>query len=116
MNWPTDCIICQLYASLYEWCTGKHRAVGFFANMFLDVYFGHINTIKVIMERNNTAFHSMLAEIYERARYVIQYLFYVAVMDIYDLSVVRDHHLGLLWVCPLQNLTSMDLKFDDLST
>ena len=71
MNSLRGYIICQLYASLHEWRTGEHRPIGFSANMFLDVYLGHINTIKYIEENNPTAFHSMMADIYTQARYVI---------------------------------------------
>ncbi|KAH9997087.1 hypothetical protein BJV77DRAFT_923028, partial [Russula vinacea] len=53
-----------LFASLYEWRTGEHRPIGFSANMFLNVYFGHINTIKHIEDNNNRVFHSMMSDIY----------------------------------------------------
>ena len=52
--------------------------------MFLDVYFGHINTIKHIEDNNNRAFHSMMLDIYTRARYVVLRLLYVGMTDIYD--------------------------------
>jgi hypothetical protein len=34
----------QLYAALHEWRTGIYQPVGFSANTYLDVYYGHINT------------------------------------------------------------------------
>jgi hypothetical protein len=37
---------CKLYAALYEWCTGEQKIVEFFANTYLDVYLGHVNTLK----------------------------------------------------------------------
>ena len=66
----SDYIVCQLYASLYEWRTGEHHAIGFSANMFLDVYLGHVNTLMDIEKRNTAAFHRMMSEIYTKAGYV----------------------------------------------
>ena len=66
----SDYVVCQLYAGLYEWRTGEHKAISFSANMFLDVYLGHINTFRDIERRNAIAFHRMMSEIYTKARYV----------------------------------------------
>ena len=64
-------IVCQLYASLFEWRTGEHRAIGFTANMFLDVYLGHMATLRNIDQKNATAYHNMMSDIYLQARYVV---------------------------------------------
>jgi hypothetical protein len=37
---------CKLYAALYEWCTGEQKIAEFSANAYLDVYLGHVNTLK----------------------------------------------------------------------
>jgi Domain of unknown function (DUF6532) len=57
----------QLYAALYEWRTGVHKATGFTANAYLDVYLGHVNTFNHIREERSNAFHTMMADIYLRA-------------------------------------------------
>jgi hypothetical protein len=58
----------QLYAALYEWRTGIHYVMGFTANAYFDVYTGHINTFgHVRMERENV-FHTIMADIYTKAR------------------------------------------------
>jgi hypothetical protein len=73
MNLQNIYVICQLYAGLHEWRGGEHWVIGFSANMFLDVYLGHINTLKSIKEKNGMAFHSMMMDIYAQARYVVEY-------------------------------------------
>jgi hypothetical protein len=60
----------QLFVSLYEWRTGKYRTHDFSANMFQDVYNGHIGTLMDIKKKNLAAFNSMLVDIYMQARYV----------------------------------------------
>ena len=42
----------------------------FSANMFQDVYNGHIGTLMDIKKKNLAAFNSMLVDIYVQARYV----------------------------------------------
>ena len=42
----------------------------FSANMFQDVYNGHIGTLMDIKKKNLAAFNSMLVDIYMQARYV----------------------------------------------
>jgi len=59
---------CQLYASIYEWRTGRHQPTDFSANAFLDVYNGHMFTFHHISENRNSAFHRMMADIYVQAR------------------------------------------------
>jgi hypothetical protein len=58
----------QLYAALHEWRTGVRHVVGFTANAYLDVYQGHINTFEHIQEKRGNAFHTMMGDIYSRAR------------------------------------------------
>ncbi|KAI9438454.1 hypothetical protein BJY52DRAFT_1195946 [Lactarius psammicola] len=55
-----------LYATIYEWRTGEQQIAEFSANVYLDVYNGHINTLLQIRERHVGAFHSMMAEIYSQ--------------------------------------------------
>ncbi|KAN0130984.1 hypothetical protein V8E53_011117 [Lactarius tabidus] len=56
-----------LYAALYEWCTGELQVAEFSANAYLDVYLGHMNTLKHIREKCEGAFHLMMADIYKQA-------------------------------------------------
>ncbi|KAF8262772.1 hypothetical protein EI94DRAFT_1742680, partial [Lactarius quietus] len=56
-----------LYAAIYEWRNGAHQVAEFSANAYLDVYNGHINTLKHIRENREGAFHLMMADIYEKA-------------------------------------------------
>ena len=59
---------CQLYAALYEWRTGEHQVAEFSANAYLDVYQGHVNTLKHIQEMRPGAFHLMMIDIYDQAK------------------------------------------------
>ncbi|KAF8257917.1 hypothetical protein EI94DRAFT_1835313 [Lactarius quietus] len=56
-----------LYATLYEWRTGKQQAHEFSANAYMDVYAGHVNTLRHIMENREGAFHIMTSDIHTRA-------------------------------------------------
>ncbi|KAN0126122.1 hypothetical protein V8E53_015374 [Lactarius tabidus] len=56
-----------LYAALYEWRTGVQQVAEFSANGYLDVYLGHVNTLKHIQEHRAGAFHFMMADIYTKA-------------------------------------------------
>ncbi|KAN0141457.1 hypothetical protein V8E53_000702 [Lactarius tabidus] len=56
-----------LYAVLYEWRTGEQQVAEFLANAYLDVYLGHVNTLKHIREHRARAFHFMMADIYIKA-------------------------------------------------
>ncbi|KAN0139137.1 hypothetical protein V8E53_003026 [Lactarius tabidus] len=56
-----------LYAVLYEWRTGEQQVAEFSANAYLDVYLGHVNTLKHIREHRAGAFHFMMADIYTKA-------------------------------------------------
>lgn len=44
------------------------QQVEFSATTYLDVYNGHINTLRHIQTRRIHAYHSMMADIYSRAR------------------------------------------------
>ncbi|KAF8257516.1 hypothetical protein EI94DRAFT_1757861 [Lactarius quietus] len=57
----------MLYAAIYKWRNGAHKVAEFSANAYLDVYNGHINTLKHIWENREGAFHLMMADIYEKA-------------------------------------------------
>ena len=57
----------QLYATIYEWHTGEQQIAEFSANAYLDVYFGHVNTLKHIQNNREGAFHLMMADIYWQA-------------------------------------------------
>ncbi|KAI9451374.1 hypothetical protein BJY52DRAFT_1191052 [Lactarius psammicola] len=56
-----------LYATLYEWRTGEQQALEFSANAYMDVYHGHVNTFKHILENRERAFHTMMSDIYTQA-------------------------------------------------
>ncbi|KAN0137999.1 hypothetical protein V8E53_004170 [Lactarius tabidus] len=57
----------ELFATLYEWCSGEQVVTEFSANLYLDVYLGHVNTLKVIQDKSGNAFCSMMADIYSHA-------------------------------------------------
>jgi hypothetical protein len=54
----------KLYATLYEWRTGEQQVMEFSANAYLDVYEGHVNTLKHIQGERENGFHLMMADIY----------------------------------------------------
>ncbi|KAH9022910.1 hypothetical protein EDB85DRAFT_2293098 [Lactarius pseudohatsudake] len=60
-----------LYATLYEWRTGAHLPAEFSQNAYMDVYQGHVNTLKHILENREGAFHTMMSDIYTRASWPI---------------------------------------------
>ena len=47
---------------------GKQQVMEFSANTYLDVYNGHVNTLKHIQEHRAGAFHLMMVDIYAKAR------------------------------------------------
>ncbi|KAF8270547.1 hypothetical protein EI94DRAFT_1798028 [Lactarius quietus] len=53
-----------LYATLYEWRTGEQQNHEFSANAYMDVYAGHVNTLRHVMENWVSAFHIMMSDIY----------------------------------------------------
>ncbi|KAF8263224.1 hypothetical protein EI94DRAFT_1832424 [Lactarius quietus] len=59
-----------LYATLHEWRTGQHVLSDFSVNTYMDVYLGHINTLRLVKEGRYSAFHSMMVEIYAKASHV----------------------------------------------
>jgi hypothetical protein len=59
---------CQLYAALYKWCHGEHKVTEFSANAYLDMYLGHVNTLKYIQANHEGAFHLMMGDIYVQAK------------------------------------------------
>ena len=61
-------MLCQLYAAIHEWRSGKHQHTEFSANAYLDVYQGHIDTFHHIQDRRPHAFHAMMSDIYSQAR------------------------------------------------
>lgn len=60
----------QLYAAIHEWHSGVHVATDFSSDMFMDVYNGHILSLERIKYERPRAFHLMMAELYNLARYV----------------------------------------------
>ena len=58
----------KLYAALYEWCTGEQQVTEFSANAYLDVYNGHVNTLKHIQDHRAGVFHLMMVDIYTKAK------------------------------------------------
>ncbi|KAF8257247.1 hypothetical protein EI94DRAFT_1709340 [Lactarius quietus] len=56
-----------LYATLYEWHTGEQQNHEFSANAYMDVYAGHMNTLRHVMENWVSAFHIMMSNIYVQA-------------------------------------------------
>ncbi|KAN0124676.1 hypothetical protein V8E53_012645 [Lactarius tabidus] len=56
-----------LYAVIFEWRSGKQDVEDFSANSYLDVYLGHIETLREILTQRSGAFHSMMADIYSKA-------------------------------------------------
>jgi len=51
--------------SLSRWCgrTGERQHVEFTVNPFLDVYMGHVNTLKHILDRKEEAYHMLMQNI-----------------------------------------------------
>jgi hypothetical protein len=58
----------QLYTTIDEWSTGKHQVADFLANVYLDVYIGHIQTMDHILKNRPGAFHRMMGDLYAQAR------------------------------------------------
>ena len=58
----------KLYTALYEWHTGEQQVAEFSANAYLDVYNGHVNTLKHIQDHRAGAFHLMMVDIYTKAK------------------------------------------------
>jgi hypothetical protein len=58
----------QLYAALHEWRTGKKNTVEFSTTSYLDAYNGHVESLLNIRDNRNSAFHTMMADIYTQAR------------------------------------------------
>ncbi|KAF8257671.1 hypothetical protein EI94DRAFT_1708743 [Lactarius quietus] len=56
-----------LYAALYEWHTGGQQNHEFSANAYMDMYAGHVNTLRHVMENWVSAFHIMMSDIYVQA-------------------------------------------------
>ncbi|KAN0131589.1 hypothetical protein V8E53_010431 [Lactarius tabidus] len=52
------------YAALNEWRTGERKPLGFTANMYIDAYNSHINSLDKMERVRNTSFHTMMANIY----------------------------------------------------
>ncbi|KAF8269151.1 hypothetical protein EI94DRAFT_1799533 [Lactarius quietus] len=79
-----------LYATLHEWHTGNQQVMEFSMNTYLDVYQGHINTLRLIWDGQYGAFHSMMAKIYSKASWVPKNTedvgAPVAVLDLSDLN------------------------------
>ncbi|KAF8260875.1 hypothetical protein EI94DRAFT_1811120 [Lactarius quietus] len=53
-----------LYTTLYKWRTGEQQAHEFSANAYMDVYAGHVNTLRHIMENWEGTFHIMMSDIH----------------------------------------------------
>ncbi|KAF8269012.1 hypothetical protein EI94DRAFT_1726289 [Lactarius quietus] len=56
-----------LYATLYEWRSGEQQPQEFSANAYMDVYAGHVNTLRHVLENRERAFHLMMSDIYTQA-------------------------------------------------
>ncbi|KAI9449041.1 hypothetical protein BJY52DRAFT_1192929 [Lactarius psammicola] len=55
------------YAALKEWSTGEHKQCDFMANMNLDVYKGHMDSLDRIENTRKSFYLRMMTEIYELA-------------------------------------------------
>ncbi|KAH9083699.1 hypothetical protein EDB83DRAFT_2669654 [Lactarius deliciosus] len=55
------------YATLSEWGTGKRRQQDFTANIYLDAYNSHVNSLIDIEKNRKVFYHNMMAEIYQLA-------------------------------------------------
>ncbi|KAH9012093.1 hypothetical protein EDB85DRAFT_2159305 [Lactarius pseudohatsudake] len=56
-----------LYASIIEWHTGVQKVVEFSANTYFGVYQAHVNTLEIIRNQQNNAYHKMMSSIYSQA-------------------------------------------------
>ena len=62
----------QLYAAIDEWSTGTHENLYFTANVYVDVYNGHIGTLNNLRAERPAAFHVIMADLYTLARCLSQ--------------------------------------------
>ncbi|KAF8266161.1 hypothetical protein EI94DRAFT_1803486 [Lactarius quietus] len=53
-----------LYAALNEWSTGEYKWYHFTANMYLDIYKGHLDTLDKIKNQRKGTYHRMMSDIY----------------------------------------------------
>jgi hypothetical protein len=53
---------------LHEWKSGEQHMVEFSTNTYLDVYYGHLGTMTHIRDLCEPAYHTMMADIYTKAR------------------------------------------------
>ena len=104
----------KLYAALYEWRTGEQQTSEFSANAYLDVYLGHINTLKHIRDKRAGAFHLMMADIYAQAKYVLNLVNVYRSPDWFDV-VAHLFKVNQAQVFRLLSLISMVLMAPILS-
>lgn len=63
----------KLYAAIREWCHGTQKHMEILAQLYLDVYFGHIEMFAYIRENQITKFHMILGDIVSLAKWVVHY-------------------------------------------
>jgi Domain of unknown function (DUF6532) len=68
--YPLNARVGQLYATIYEWRTGRQQVTEFSASTYLDVYLGHVHTLNHIGDKREGANHTMMGDIYSQARSV----------------------------------------------
>ena len=61
-------IFYQVYDAIYDWQTGEYMREDFSTDRMSDAYNGNLNTIRLIEESHNGAFHFMMADVFSQAR------------------------------------------------
>ncbi|KAF8503815.1 hypothetical protein F5888DRAFT_1800104 [Russula emetica] len=64
-------VVTALYSAIQEWHTGKHKAIEFSANTYLDIYWGNVNTLNHLYNNRVDAFHMMMCDIYSQASTIV---------------------------------------------
>jgi hypothetical protein len=64
----------QIYASILDWKPGAHDATDFTANRFVSAYYVHMDILAGIKKRNPRGYETMMATLYDLAKYFSLYL------------------------------------------
>ncbi|KAF8266315.1 hypothetical protein EI94DRAFT_1701829 [Lactarius quietus] len=85
-----------LYAMIYEWRTGEQQVMEFSANVYLDVYNGHVNTLNHIRDKRPARSMEMMGTLV----FPSPNLIWTTLMA--DHIFVRSQHLPQHKIVPLQ--------------
>ena len=68
----------QLFAAIHEWRTGEHTSTDFSADTFMNVYDGHVLTLKTLRTQHPRGFHTLMADLYTLARCVSRFVIMIS--------------------------------------